>query len=402
MTDARPIDGPATANLPVAVGALGVLLASLHLGSTVVALGPAALLDPVLAVGHAITAALVLALLAGCYALATGDPDPERYPRAAGWCVGGLAGILGMNLPLIGLYGFPSTAQNLQWAIWAATLGAAAGLAVGVVEARAIDRAVASERATVRADAAEAQRDWLDYMNGLLRHEVLNAANVIEGNADLLLDRHDDAETRDRLEAIRRNSRELSDVIQDVRGLLDATQGRGELAPVDLPAVLRSELAALEAAYAAVETDLTAPDDVEVVADDLLGRVFANLFTNAVENHDGGRPRVDVTVVQDGNEVEIRVADDGPGVPADVRDSLFERGPGDHGLGLYLVSVLTARYGGAVELTETGPDGSVFTVTLHAAADGSVSTASEAAIDTSVPLWADDRPTAQRGPRPPD
>ena len=67
----------------------------------------------------------------------------------------------------------------------------------------------------------------------------------------------------------------------------------------------------------------------------------------------------------------IRVTDDGSGVDPEVRPGLFERpesGTGDHGYGLYLVDALCSQCGGDLELTETGADGTTFTVTLPRAA----------------------------------
>ncbi|WP_233255292.1 sensor histidine kinase [Haloplanus rallus] len=102
-----------------------------------------------------------------------------------------------------------------------------------------------------------------------------------------------------------------------------------------------------------------------VTADALLGRVFANLLDNAVEHHDGQRPRITVGADPDGDTVRVRVQDDGPGIPERQRERLFEQGgTRTHGLGLYLVRTLVERYGGSVELAETGPEGTTFVVEL--------------------------------------
>jgi signal transduction histidine kinase len=112
------------------------------------------------------------------------------------------------------------------------------------------------------------------------------------------------------------------------------------------------------------------PDEAPVVADDLLPRIYSNLLRNAVEHNDDAPARVSVTAERTGDAVVVRIADDGPGIPAAERSTLFERSDNTgaaHGLGLYLVRTLAERYGGTVELTETGPDGSAFVVELPAA-----------------------------------
>jgi signal transduction histidine kinase len=105
-----------------------------------------------------------------------------------------------------------------------------------------------------------------------------------------------------------------------------------------------------------------------------LDRVLANLLDNA-ERHAGGA--VWVVVRQDGDVARIEVEDDGPGVPAELREQIFERfargtragSRGDDsgsGLGLALVREHVRRHGGRVWVEDRVPRGSRFVVELPA------------------------------------
>ncbi|WP_441249962.1 ATP-binding protein [Kitasatospora sp. McL0602] len=97
--------------------------------------------------------------------------------------------------------------------------------------------------------------------------------------------------------------------------------------------------------------------------------IVGNLLDNAVEAA-GEQGVVRLSLVERPDAVTLRVADSGPGVPADARESIFEdgwstrpeRGTARRGLGLALVHRLVQRHGGTVTVSE-GP-GAVFTVTL--------------------------------------
>jgi len=343
------------------------------------------------------TAAFVVSLLLtlfftvgivyGGYWLERSELPHERYPRIGGWFVGGMAVYLAINAPIMAVWP-PDSGQFLSgWIRFTLSVGGLGGLLVGVVEARSIERERAAERATTRAEAAETHHRNLDYLNSLLRHEVLNTATVITGYASLLLEDHDlDEDARDRLETISRQSRDMTDVIEDVQVLLRMTQGDADVEPQNLSAALTEELDDLRHTYESVEIEATVPDGVRVRADDLLARVFSNLLANAVEHHDGRTPRVEVTVEESGETVTVRVADDGPGIPEAERAALFERDDtgGTHGLGLYLVRTLVERYGGSVELAETGPEGSTFAVELPAAKSESPPSGGEAVASGPV------------------
>jgi len=110
---------------------------------------------------------------------------------------------------------------------------------------------------------------------------------------------------------------------------------------------------------------------VNGVADDL-HRLAGNLIENALIHTPGGTP-VTVSVRREGENAVLDVADRGPGVPADMRELVFERfarGGGDtapsggSGLGLAIVRAVTASHGGSVEVGDAEGGGARFVVTL--------------------------------------
>lgn len=354
--------------LPRLVIALGVLLFLVYVGEMVLLYEDQPFTSEPALVGFFVAIVFILPLIGGGHLLGQSDLPPKRYPRIGKWTVGGLGFFVSINLPVMAVLAFDDLAFRISWSRWAASVGAAGGLLVGFIEARAIQRELEAQRAAIRAGEAENQRRWFDYLNGLLRHEVLNTTNVIAGYASLLLEDDDvDDPVRTHLETIHRQSQEMTDVIKDVRVLIEATHDEADLRSKDLVEVLTTEIERLCGAYDSVTVETSLPDRLPVLADDLLPRLFANLLRNAVQHNDAECPRVRVTAERTGDTVRVRVADNGPGVPDDERPTLFERSDNtgaNHGLGLYLVRTVAERYGGAVELTETGDEGSTFTVEL--------------------------------------
>jgi signal transduction histidine kinase len=335
----------------------------------------------------------VLVLLAATRWVDTGPLAPERYRRVVGWCVGGAVGFLLVNLAiLLSLLPFAAL-WVVRWLLFAAVSGAVGGVLVGVTEARAVQRAVEHQRAVSRAEQAEEHEAWLDYLNALLRHEVLNSANVVQGVSDVAREETDDPAVERWLEVIERRSDDLADVVRDVRVLIEAsTDPDGDsLYPVDLGVVLDEQVERLRARHPEADVSLQMPEEVLVWGDDLQHRVFANVLANAVEHNPRAAPTVEVRVEREAETTAVHISDDGPGVDPAVRAALFERGTrGDHGVGLYLVSELVERYGGTVELATTGADGSTFVVTLPTASAASLGD------DPSAPA-AEGRPHQQAG-----
>jgi two-component system OmpR family sensor kinase len=90
---------------------------------------------------------------------------------------------------------------------------------------------------------------------------------------------------------------------------------------------------------------------------DDLHRLALNLMENAMRFTPAGT-RVEVTVARHGDrDVVLAVEDDGPGVPEDLRDHVFERfvraagdGGGSSGLGLAIVKAVAESHGGSVAM----------------------------------------------------
>jgi signal transduction histidine kinase len=116
-----------------------------------------------------------------------------------------------------------------------------------------------------------------------------------------------------------------------------------------------------------IETNIPADLSVRVDAEQL-GRVFENLLTNAIEAMpDGGR--VSLRAEKFGERVRIDVIDDGPGVPAEIRERLFEpfvsHGKlGGTGLGLAIAQSIVEAHGGSISLETNVERGADFYLTL--------------------------------------
>jgi signal transduction histidine kinase len=100
-----------------------------------------------------------------------------------------------------------------------------------------------------------------------------------------------------------------------------------------------------------------------------LERAFFNLVLNACESMPDGEGRVNVDVQTRKDSFEIRVTDQGGGVPETIRGRAFDPfvssgKPNGTGLGLAIVSKIVGDHGGSVSIERTSQSGTVILVTL--------------------------------------
>ena len=231
----------------------------------------------------------------------------------------------------------------------------------------------ALERAE-REDDLQRQTDQMEFFNSILRHDVLNGMTVIKGRAEFLTDELEGEQLRD-AETIIDWSNDIVTIIQRVRTVLETLAGAGDpqLEPTDLSAALRSEVDRVRATYPEVTFETDIPDHVTVQANELLGEVLGNVITNAVDHNETDGLRISVTV--DGHDetddnVTVRIADNGRGIPDDIKEAIFRREETGHakstgsGFGLFFVDSMVTEYGGDVTVEDNEPRGAEFVIEL--------------------------------------
>jgi signal transduction histidine kinase len=234
-----------------------------------------------------------------------------------------------------------------------------------------VELLAANARAAVRRVEHEEEltrrNDQLEFVNSLLRHDIHNSMTVIRARGRALSDSCDgqDAEYAG---TIVEQSDNVIDFVDEFRVLLDALTdvNGGSTAPMDLSSVLEDRIEMARTTYPELTVTADIPDGVEVLANDALGNVFGNAFTNAVEHHDTGDPTVEVSVTKRDGTVVVEVADDGPGIPDEVKQTVFRRGNRGlkesdigSGFGLFFIDTILEQYGGDVTIADNEPRGTV-------------------------------------------
>jgi len=226
------------------------------------------------------------------------------------------------------------------------------------------------ERTTALVRAARASTAGT--MAGGVAHEFNNLLGGILGCTEAALDENPSAEVREALEMVRKTATRGVGV---TRALLRATRAEPEPGPCD-PVVLFED--ALE--------QVRLPDGIEVVREfeadagffgdaAMLGQVLGNLVRNAVEAM-GEQGRLVLGAARVGDEIRLRIEDDGPGIEPSVRDILFEPfvttrhgGREGVGLGLFLADRLVAAHGGRLDVDSEPGQGTRFLISLPSARD---------------------------------
>ncbi|GAB4005640.1 hypothetical protein GCM10029992_54120 [Glycomyces albus] len=170
------------------------------------------------------------------------------------------------------------------------------------------------------------------------------------------------------------NSR-LANLVDDLMVLsrLDEEVG-GDRELVELARLAQDAVDDAEVSDAEHPIELHADGEVTVVANEgQLRQVLVNLLTNA-RVHTPAGTRIDVTVTTDHDWAVLRVADHGPGIPAEHRQRIFDRfyradpsrsrATGGSGLGLSIVASIVARHGGRVDLSSEPGEGTAIEVRI--------------------------------------
>lgn len=220
---------------------------------------------------------------------------------------------------------------------------------------RAISLTDVTERERYRQEMKR-QNQRLDQFASMVSHDLRNPLNVAQGRVDL---EREESES-EHLAAAARALARMETLVDDVLALARQGQPIDETEPVALSAIAGAgwEVVDTRSATLAVDGDGTMLADAS-----RLQQLLENLFRNAVE-HGGEDVTVRVGVL---DEEGFFVGDDGPGVPPDEREEVFESGHSSStegtGFGLAIVQEIVTAHGWAITLTESEAGGARFEVT---------------------------------------
>jgi signal transduction histidine kinase len=211
----------------------------------------------------------------------------------------------------------------------------------------------------------------LSVLNRVLRHNMQNDMNVIQGYAEIIAESDSPEQQKQAAETISETASGLVDHSRKARHLEtvieNAEAGRSRIGIVSEVERIVDDCAR-EHPDCTVETAL--PDNAYVWA--VAGVEFGieSLVENAFEYADGEEPEVRVTVQRDGDQTRIEVRDNGPGIPDHEREVLLqdEETSLEHGsgIGLWLAYWATVKSDGQLQFGDQ-TDGGAVTVSLSSA-----------------------------------
>jgi putative PEP-CTERM system histidine kinase len=216
---------------------------------------------------------------------------------------------------------------------------------------------------------AREQQAW-NRLSAFVLHDIKNAAtmlSLLRENAPEHI--HEPEFQQDMLEVVDDALRRMGRVEERLRSLKDEIVP--ELEPLDLGSFLASCSRRLQAKLPAVEIVVEAADGLRLESDpELLASILENLLLNAYEaGGEGTAVRIRAREDEKADQVVVAVADNGPGIPAELLPEVlfepFKTGKaGGSGIGLWQVKKMVESLGGSIAAANASDGGARFEIRL--------------------------------------
>jgi len=209
-------------------------------------------------------------------------------------------------------------------------------------------------------------------MANSISHDLRHSLAAIVANAEFLCESHLSPGQREELyQEVRVAVSRMTELIDS---LLEFSRTRASLTPTygSLQKTMKSSLDAVKSnpQFHGVTVSILETGNVEGWFDHRkLERAFFNLLLNACESVHSGKGKVEIELRELGDHIDITITDDGRGIPASIRQTLFEpfvsQGKENGtGLGLTVVQKLVQDHGGEIAVLHTSPEGTTFRISL--------------------------------------
>ena len=218
---------------------------------------------------------------------------------------------------------------------------------------RGISRDVTSRKQVE--EEIRAHREHLALINQILRHDLTNDLVVVQKAFDM----YAQAPEEDLLKEASGRIKKSLELINRMRELESFMSFHKELKAYKIRDVIR------EVAKDYPSVDFVIKGNAQVMADDSLFSVIDNIVRNAIIH--GRADRIAVAVDRREEICAVSIADNGSGIPDEIKEAIFEEGfrhgdTGQTGLGLHIVKKAMEKYGGHVSVSDNEPKGTTFTL----------------------------------------
>jgi len=201
-------------------------------------------------------------------------------------------------------------------------------------------------------DKLEELNESMKLLNKTLRHDTLNDLTVVRGSIEIYNETNDKKLLKNAIRSIDKSVEMIKKMKE-----LDCLSSPDDF----LKAVNARKI--IEDVISSYSIDYTVNGNCMVLADDVLMSVIDNLVRNSIKHGKATKLKIDIS--KKGRGCFIRFADNGTGIPDEIRDKIFDEGfsTSGTGLGLYITRKTLERYGGSIEIGES-EKGAVFNIFL--------------------------------------
>lgn len=216
----------------------------------------------------------------------------------------------------------------------------------------------------------------ISVLNRILRHNIRNELNVVEGHLGMLEDQVPSDGTK-HIKKAQKSTHRVIRFAERARHVEESLRKDARAMTVSVAEVVGRLVTESRERYTNVTIDsefgpaTDADVMIRVIDEKLFEMALIELIENAIVHNDREDPEITIRVTAESDQVRVNVADNGPGIPEQEQDVLQARSETalDHssGLGLWLVKWTVSLSEGSLAFAEVEPSGSVVSLTFAAA-----------------------------------
>lgn len=294
--------------------------------------------------------------------------DYGRYlPRISFWCLGGAVVLVAFGqLVLLSQRVLGTTYEAPLFVLtYRLTTGTAIGLVIGVYDAASETR---KDQLDAERERAERYAQQLDVLARILRHDLRTGVQVIQQHVDLLPN-PPDIDPEIPVNNIRNRANEMHQIAETTSEVQELFTARDQVtAQLDVTEKLDTAVATVEDGFPDAAVEFGTREPAELTASKLLDIAFEELLWNALEHNDSSNPEVEISCRQRGEAVEVEIADNGPGIPDEELEPLWQGRETQlvhsSGMGLWLANWIVQDSGGSLSFESNDAGGTTVTVRL--------------------------------------